>query len=384
MKKIIILFAFLIGFNLQCMEEKKRKNQDYKTMHDSARPKKLAKGEKEKDEESLLLRFPAELQANILKFVFYLNNNDLDTVNLLDAPNRAKELLLLNLNSASLCCRQFKAIIDSLNLNNSIVANYRVRFVEIYCSDVGLTNEEALAKLKSYYAKFCYSMELDSISVEEYDKFKTNFIRLLIYTHLNPEAEYIRDGTCQTLTKGEHLPDAIPLLIFYKDKVDRNLNLLVANSIFYCQPASLKQLIIYVPHINFEQTGDWAEFLIPLIDAISYCFIEDGQYEFAEEIAQILLSIASTNVDIIDEEGNTPLIIACREYNIDCDFDKFKRIIRMLLDKGANITVKNNKGRTALYILSKYLKSIDNGKDLLSIISQIKDIIRMVEEKTNF
>ena len=64
-----------------------------------------------------------------------------------------------------------------------------------------------------------------------------------------------------------------------------------------------------------------------------------------DEVAlkNVIYNINITNIDNIDNEGNTLLYYACRK--------NFKNIIKFLLEKGANPNISNNEGNSLLHIV---------------------------------
>ena len=59
-----------------------------------------------------------------------------------------------------------------------------------------------------------------------------------------------------------------------------------------------------------------------------------------KEIEKLLNKIVSENVNIKDENGNTPLHVAVQQGNV--------KVVEVLLNKGANVNVKNSVGETPL------------------------------------
>ncbi len=90
-----------------------------------------------------------------------------------------------------------------------------------------------------------------------------------------------------------------------------------------------------------------------------------------------------TNINIPNPQGNTPLMLAVMNNNIE--------VVQLLLRSGANVNVKNNKGNTALMIASaikppniQIIKILlDNGADI-DIKNNISDTAEIIaKNKTN-
>jgi len=66
-----------------------------------------------------------------------------------------------------------------------------------------------------------------------------------------------------------------------------------------------------------------------------------AQYGHAKVLEVLLSSSMSCYVDIKDGDNNTPLMMCSRNGHLDC--------VKLLIDRGANIEMSNNKGDTALH-----------------------------------
>ncbi len=87
-------------------------------------------------------------------------------------------------------------------------------------------------------------------------------------------------------------------------------------------------------------------------------------YEVYEEIAKLLI-VAGADVDIADEDGNTPLQVAVSWSN----YDIFERIAFALIEAGADIHKTDQRGRTPLFFASYTnqklaLALLDRGADI--------------------
>lgn len=67
------------------------------------------------------------------------------------------------------------------------------------------------------------------------------------------------------------------------------------------------------------------------------------------ETVQLLLKYGA-NVNSVDSDGDTALMLACRDADTCDNYD----IIKLLIDSGSNIKTINNKKQTALSILESY------------------------------
>ncbi|BCS83611.1 putative ankyrin repeat protein [Cotonvirus japonicus] len=85
----------------------------------------------------------------------------------------------------------------------------------------------------------------------------------------------------------------------------------------------------------------------------------------------VVLEYISNNrgkIDSQNEFGWTALMIACR----NCTIEKDAKLIKLLLECGANVNIQNNDGKTALMLLVKYSENnldvikllLDNGADV--------------------
>lgn len=63
-------------------------------------------------------------------------------------------------------------------------------------------------------------------------------------------------------------------------------------------------------------------------------------YNGSEEVVTYLLTLDGIRLNVRDEEGRTPMLVACEYGNT--------RIVRRLLMKGANRHIKNNEGKKAI------------------------------------
>jgi ankyrin repeat protein len=75
------------------------------------------------------------------------------------------------------------------------------------------------------------------------------------------------------------------------------------------------------------------------------------------DVVRALLSANDVNVNIVDAEGNTPLIEASRFGHDD--------VVRVLVERGANTKTQNKEGQTALML------AVRNGHD---------DVVRILKE----
>lgn len=87
------------------------------------------------------------------------------------------------------------------------------------------------------------------------------------------------------------------------------------------------------------------------------------------DIAKLLIALRFSDVNEVDDKGNTALIYAVKYNN--------PKMVKALIDRGANINLKNNKGNTALIYAAK-----NNFIDIAKILLKNKDI--KVNEKNSF
>jgi ankyrin repeat protein len=95
--------------------------------------------------------------------------------------------------------------------------------------------------------------------------------------------------------------------------------------------------------------------------------------EIGTSIAKLLIEELGANVNFQDEEGNTPLHIACNECNID--------LAKLFLSNGSNWNIKNNNGYRPLDMVGKKFSDIVSKKDLIDnmriyVTKKIKRTIR--------
>ncbi len=94
-----------------------------------------------------------------------------------------------------------------------------------------------------------------------------------------------------------------------------------------------------------------------LIDEIpeSYHPLHAAAYYGYDDIMKFLLAQEGTDVNVKNDNGDTPLFIASFTDNL--------QVIKFLVSRGANITIKNNEGFSALHIAARY-----NAVDVVSYL----------------
>lgn len=92
------------------------------------------------------------------------------------------------------------------------------------------------------------------------------------------------------------------------------------------------------------------------------------------EIVSLLASNHNINLDLKDREGETPLMKAILLININ--------IVRILLDKGANINIKNNNNRNIFKIIE--MQRIPNNiKEIILYTKNVQDFIEEIKKINN-
>lgn len=153
-----------------------------------------------------------------------------------------------------------------------------------------------------------------------------------------------------------------------KNMVYTNQKTVNSSNIFECALSHKKYL---AAHILFDQTNasynlyesliENTEFFNYLVDKKCSIDIQDCwgdtvlihalknvyNHKYFENVRTIVEKGA--NINIKNNKGNTPLIFACRTNNLD--------VIKYLLNKGADINAKNNLGTTALHKALHYMNS---------------------------
>lgn len=106
-----------------------------------------------------------------------------------------------------------------------------------------------------------------------------------------------------------------------------------------------------------------------------------ANFETFREVVDLLIATEPGSINALDNQGNTPLHLACSPINgsFSAPLDLLFDIIKYLLEKGADVNVQNNDGNTPLHL---FLRDF-TGQEVKgqARIQQIKKIIQLLLEK---
>ena len=95
------------------------------------------------------------------------------------------------------------------------------------------------------------------------------------------------------------------------------------------------------------------------------------------EILQILLNTKRVPLDATDHHGDTVLMLASEPHR-DCEgLDPDVDIVTLLLDAGADVTLKDKDGRTALMRAQRSLQAVTEAKQ----VEALETIITLLERR---
>lgn len=91
---------------------------------------------------------------------------------------------------------------------------------------------------------------------------------------------------------------------------------------------------------------------------------------------QLLVNMATTQIDARDHKQNTPLMLACKIYGIrigkpQIKFNHYLMVIGLLLKHGANKELVNKRGKTAAQIALDLKRDADRDPELIGFSDQI-------------